>query len=165
MDTDDESAIRRLIDRYFSAADRQDRDAYCACFTDDATLTTLARPDGGGGTAHEGIEAVMAAFRTVETFAASCHVAANVVVDVHGESASADTIAVAFVVAKESDGTVATRGLRYRDDLVRHDGGWRIRRRVHSALWQFNSPASPVALSSSAERLLAGDVTPNRSPS
>jgi hypothetical protein len=31
------------------------------------------------------------------------------------------------------------RGIRYIDDLVRTDGGWRIARREHRTLWQYDA--------------------------
>lgn len=155
MADSDETLIRRLIDRYLWATDAQDRERWRTCFADDVEFTILAEPDGTGGTLHSGIDAVMGAFRAVETFDSSQHVLSNAVVAVgaDGDTAAADSFVVAFVLEGEN---MSVRGLRYRDALVRGDDGWRIRRRTHSLLWQFNARSSPPGLSELAQRHLSG---------
>ncbi len=42
-------------------------------------------------------------------------------------------------------GTVISRGLRYKDDWVRTPQGWRIRYRLHTRTWNFETLAVPPA--------------------
>ncbi|HSS08596.1 MAG TPA: nuclear transport factor 2 family protein [Acidimicrobiales bacterium] len=60
-----------------------------------------------------------------------------------GDSAHAETKAVAYLT-KEDTGTVVTRGLRYSDDCVRGETGWRIQRRIHRADWQYEVSATAI---------------------
>ena len=157
----DELAIRRLVDRYFSAIDSRDADRLRECFSEDPVFVGLARPDGSGGHPHVGVNAVVAVLDGALAFAASCHVTGNVVVEVDGDTATADTFAVAFVVlpadgAAAGPGRVTVRGLRYRDALVRTARGWRIRRRTHCPLWQYDAAAAPLSLPGTTERHLRG---------
>lgn len=148
MIASDEIEIRGLMDRYFAAVDGRDPELLRACFTEDAEFVALAGPDGNGGRPHRGIDAVVATLEGTRSYAASCHVTGNIVIEIDGDSAIADTFGVAFVVPSglPEPGQVITRGLRYRDDLVRRADGWRILRRVHSPLWQSNAVSSPLGL-------------------
>ncbi|MEU9746617.1 nuclear transport factor 2 family protein [Streptomyces niveus] len=151
----DETEIRRLIDVYFHAVDARDHERMRSIYTHDAEFTGLARPDGTGGHTHSGIDAVVALLDGTKSFAASCHSGSNTVIDVDGDTATADTFAVAFVLPK-GEGSVRVRGLRYRDRLVRVEGGgWLIRGRVHCPLWQYDTPATALALPGAAELTMA----------
>jgi len=62
---------------------------------------------------------------------------ASQTVTVTGDTTTADSFAVAHLILEE--GPILVRGLRYRDRLVRERSGWRIARREHQALWQYNA--------------------------
>ncbi len=74
----------------------------------------------------------------------STHLMTNVTVDLDGDSARADTKAVAYLT-NEDAGTVVVRGLRYSDECVRDESGWRLRRRLHRAEWQYQVPAMEIS--------------------
>ena len=46
---------------------------------------------------------------------------------------------------KQGEGKVIVRGTRNIDELVRTVSGWRIRRRVHPAVWAFEVPGAMLA--------------------
>lgn len=136
--TSDLLQLRELIDRYFHGLDARDRESLVASFAPGATATYFhgtpqAKHLGGGG------PAIADHFmHVVSQFDASTHLAANVVLQVSGDSAKGDTFAIAYVLV---GGSVLARGLRYMDEFVRVEDGWRIQHRNHIPLWQFNAPA------------------------
>ena len=144
VDVADRAELIDLVSRYAAAVDRRDIEQVVACFTDDAHVEF----DGGAEVVdgRPALEAFFeAAFRRprMGTTGASTHLMSNVLVDVDGDLAHAETQAVAYL-ASDSRQTVIVRGLRYSDDCVRGDDGWRVRRRVHRALWQAEIPGAPL---------------------
>jgi len=136
----DETEICRLLKGYFSAADRRDAAAFVECFTDDAVLTA----DVGHSVSVVGHEGIAAMFdRLAATFQSSCHVTGSVHVGLDGDEARSDTFAVAYISVSGglASDRVLIRGLRYRDDLVRTERGWRIAVRRHRVLWQVDAEA------------------------
>ena len=113
----DKAAIRELIDRFFFGMDTKDPDIMMSAFTS----------DGVCGGAH-GFDEMLDLFSLVRRVGQGRHVAANQIIEVSGDTAHADTNAIAFVVTPE-DGRdlVRTRATRYVNDLVRTPAGWRIR--------------------------------------
>ncbi|HVV29883.1 MAG TPA: nuclear transport factor 2 family protein [Mycobacteriales bacterium] len=128
----DEQQVRDACMRYWAGFDRRDAEIYLAAFTDDATLSlfdgqlvlNVAEFVADGGLQKAGFEH-------------TSHTPASQVVRVDGDTATADTLVTAVLVP--ADGPVMVRGIRYQDDLVRTDRGWRIKHRLHSALWQYNT--------------------------
>jgi len=99
----------------------------------------------GGHLSCTGHDLIRAAFETAFAVpplappAASTHLNANTLVTIEGDTARAETQAVAYL-ASAALGTVTTRGLRYSDRLRREAGGWRIAHRVHRSFWQAEWP-------------------------
>jgi ketosteroid isomerase-like protein len=127
----DEQQIRDAGMKYWAGFDRRDLDVYLAAFTPDATLALF------GGSHVVVVNKESAQAMLAGDFEYSCHTPANEVIHVTGDSATADTLVVAQLVPR--DGPVLVRGLRYIDDLVRTDSGWRIRHRQHFVLWQYDA--------------------------
>jgi ketosteroid isomerase-like protein len=140
----DREAIARLIFRYADRVDGRDPTGVVECFTPDAHFEA-----GGGAFVVDGAEALARFFE--QALAAgpdgiggmSTHLMTNVMVDLDGNAAHAETKAVAYLT-KEDARTVVVRGLRYSDDCVRAEHGWRLQRRVHQADWQYEVPASEI---------------------
>jgi ketosteroid isomerase-like protein len=133
----DAAAIRDLAERYFYALDARQYDVLASCFDEGAVMTI-----NGGERTMTGRNAIVDCFRRLP-FATSTHVISSQLVTLEGEGASAHTLALAFVVGAGDDGLVRTRGVEYRDLLVRTADGWKIRRRDHFARWQFDAVAVP----------------------
>ena len=135
------NAIEHVIASYALALDGRDFDRAADCFAEDAEATYAGVEVPGGR------PAIRAWLEANSEFAASTHLLATPVVELHGERARAVTSAVAFLI-RERDGALRlhTRELRYTDTLVRRDGAWRITRRVHEALWEAVQPAERAPL-------------------
>ncbi len=144
----DELAIHRLLETYLFAVDTKDKTVFRTLFTDDATLTVMARPDGTAGIVKSGIEAVVANLDGAAAWGYSTHVTANALIRVTGRhTATGDSHATAqlgYPATATAPETVVVRGIRYRDEYVKSAGAWRIRGRVFSPLWQYNAAAIPI---------------------
>jgi SnoaL-like domain len=124
--------VRETIERYFFGVDAKDRRALVSCFCTDAQasyhwLTPEQKTIVGGIAIGDDVYAVCSLFTS------STHSIANLVVDLIGEAAEANTFAIANVVRGSS---LLVRGLRYQDRLIRTPQGWRIIRRKHTPMWQ-----------------------------
>ena len=136
----DRDDILDLVARYAHTVDDRDVDGILACFAPDGRIDFEGGASSGVG--HDGIRAAFeAAFARPELArpATSTHLMANTLLTVDGDRAHAETHGVAYL-ASPATGTVTTRGLRYSDDLVRGDDGWRITHRVHRSTWQTDAP-------------------------
>lgn len=151
MSDDAEWAIERLVNTYFQGVDAKDEPLYRTIWADDAVFTMFADPDGTGGITHVGIDACAATVRGAFGFVASVHVKGNFVANVaaNGLTATANTFAVAHVVLPATatePSKVLARGIHYRDELARTEKGWKISKRIHAPIWQFDQLAVPVVL-------------------
>ncbi|MGW1773664.1 nuclear transport factor 2 family protein [Streptomyces sp. NPDC002104] len=146
---EDELAINRLLETYLFAVDTKDKTVFRTLFTDDATLTVMAHPDGTAGIVKSGIEAVVANLDGAAAWGYSTHVTANAYIRVTGRyTATGDSHATAQLVypaTATAPETVVVRGIRYRDEYVKSAGVWKIRKRVFSPLWQYNGTAVQIA--------------------
>jgi len=136
----DRNEILDVVATYAQAVDEQDIDRIVDCFTADGRIDF----EGGQitGVGHDGIRTAFEDAFARPAFtppAASTHLMANTLVTLEGDTAQAETQAVAFL-ANGALGTVTTRGLRYSDRLRKDPGGWRIVHRVHRSLWQTEAP-------------------------
>jgi uncharacterized protein (TIGR02246 family) len=135
QELDDRAAIAAVLHRYALACDDRDLDAVRACFTPDA------RAEYSGVRLPRGVEHIVDHLRALAALPLTQHVVGTVVVEVAGDRARATSYATAHIVRPVGDGhEVVHRGLRYDDELVRTDPGWRIRDRVHRALWSTSEP-------------------------
>ena len=137
MHLDDKAYVRDVLENYFHALDTRDEDRLRACFTDDAVVTH-----------HHGSESEFTLSGSAEIaryfcnlmrkFTATSHARSNSVVDVAGDTATAATLATVHVVSGD---LVRVRGIKYVDELLRVDGGWRVNKRTHAQLWQYETAA------------------------
>lgn len=145
---------RSVIERYFAAIDARDWALLETCFVPDVEMCVTASDRHGtsGHWAH-GFGEVRALMNTLAQFPASTHVLANAFVQM-SDTASADSItnAIAYVVDTSAGGheRVIVRGLMYFDRIVNDGSGWRLQRRVHVPLWQYEAAAMATALRPSA---------------
>jgi uncharacterized protein (TIGR02246 family) len=138
----DRDEILDLVATYAQAVDDRDIERILTVFTPDARLDFVGGAISAAG--HDGIrDAFEQAFRRPEMAApaTSTHLMANTLVTIDGNTAHAETQAVAYH-ASRATGTVVTRGLRYRDVLRRVDDRWLIAHRVHRSLWQTEAPGT-----------------------
>ena len=129
----DRMLIRERLELYMSALDRLDRELVIDCFTEDAELEYDVKPERyvGGAQFFEALSQVFARFSSTN------HALSNSQVIVSGDTARVESRATAVLVDKESQRT-SIRGVRYLDDLVRCGNDWKIRRRIHQPLWQYD---------------------------
>jgi hypothetical protein len=122
--------LRNLVQRYARGADERDLDGLSVLFHPDAVLV------GARGT--QTLDAWLEAMRAPRTFPSSMHVLADplITLDASEERGTLDTYAVVYQLGDAATGQKdLTLGIRYLDDVVRHDGRWVIRRREARTLW------------------------------
>jgi len=129
----DREAVRQVIVSYARALDGRDWDALSACFTADAIV------EGSIDTLP--IDQVLArSQRLAIQYGLTMHYLANQTVTLAGDEAVADTYLFAGHWKGEPPGEPHPEdllaGARYRDTLVRADGGWRIRHRKLLPGWR-----------------------------
>ena len=137
METDPASlvvAVRLRLEAYFSCIDRRDWKGLGECFAANASAVY----NSGSAKQLAGREAIVQRLRVVERFAATNHTLSNTHISVVDDGARAITLALAHLVPAEG-GKVLVRGLRYDDELALDAGTWRIRRRAHQPLWQYEA--------------------------
>ncbi len=126
----DRNAIRELIARYAHSVDRRDLDGVAACFTADAAYR--------GSLGQGSIDVALAALRErMAQYTSTMHFIGNQLVDLSGDRATSETYAIAYHQMQREDGrrNMAV-GVRYLDDLLRTEDGWRICRREVKLEWQ-----------------------------
>ena len=143
-----DNVIIAVMRRYLYSVDARDSSLLTSCFSEQATAvfndTTDARFELRGNHA-----IATRLLQVVSNFASSCHGIANCAVRRLGAlEADLDTFVTAHILAGDR---VSSRGLRYRDRLVKEGGAWRISSRVHTPLWQFDHPAVASAIPGLAE--------------
>jgi ketosteroid isomerase-like protein len=123
--------IRALPQRYARAVDARDFDAVGALFHPEAEV------EGMRGSAP--IAGYLEAMRAAPSpFTGSMHMLGDPLVQLEpgAAEASSDTYAVVYQLrAPDAPEGNLTLGMRYFDNLVRHDGQWLIRHRRTANLW------------------------------
>lgn len=136
---EDQLAIEEVIGRYYYGVDRSDPALVRSCFAEEARYTSDA-----GTLDMEGADEISSRIGKGGRFAHTSHIRSSQRIEVNGDSATADTFAVAWLVLKPEDGgIVMIRGLQYVDKLVRRPDGWKIVHRHHSTKWQIDQPSVP----------------------
>jgi hypothetical protein len=140
----DKIAITELAYRYARCVHQHgpnDAETMASCFTEDAVM------EFEGGVTRQVSELGLTGFNDsallrkvdgLDRVDLSTTAVTNISVDLHGDTASVDSMVVTTLVG-ERDGAPAmrVRGLRFADDVVRRDGEWKFARRRHSLLWAF----------------------------
>jgi hypothetical protein len=144
----DELDIAEVINRYGRGIRENSLEILVSCFADDAYLDY-------GETEIVGIENVRTYFaQTVapalttkrripglDTRLLSTPIVTNVMIDLDDDEAHAESICLAVHVGVKNDAeVVVVRGICNSDDFVRTASSWKIKKRVHTALWTFQTP-------------------------
>jgi ketosteroid isomerase-like protein len=146
---EDRAEINDIVNRYGDGVRVGDAEQIVSCFADDAVV------DHGHGQTVVGREALLAYFanstrsavaQSVLTFdqkVASTPVMSNVLIDLDGDTAHCESMCLAIHAGYEhGEAKVIVRGTRNIDELVRTASGWKIRRRMHPAVWAFEVPGA-----------------------
>ena len=125
----DHEELRALIQRYARAADDRDIEALASLFHPDATI----QGSRGAQTVDEWLDTM----RAPRTFPTSMHVLGDPLIELDSEREGLlDTYAVVYQLGDRDAGEAdLTLGIRYLDDVARHDDRWVIRRRTARTLW------------------------------
>jgi hypothetical protein len=130
--SDQQEVVDALV-RYATALDTREWDLLATVFTADAVADY-----GELGGVNTGLAAITAVVRSLEGFDATQHLLGNFVVEVDGDTATANCYLQAQHVV---DGDVFTIGGTYRDRLTRTLAGWRIAHRTLLPTWTAGNPA------------------------
>ena len=138
----DRVAIRETLEAYFSSIDRRDWNAYGECFAEDARVEFNHRETQ----VVIGRQAIVRRAEERRNRAISNHSMSSTHIELEGDRATAVTHGVTHIVVAKDGGTrIVVRGLIYEDELVAvEDGVWRIKRRTHRPIWQYEAPAMPL---------------------
>ena len=139
---EDRNAIRSILEAYFSSIDRRDWVAYGQCFTDDARVEF----NHGHAQVVVGREAIVKRAEQRRDRPVSNHLLGNTHISIADRRATVVTHAIAHLIVPHADrNTVVVRGLVYEDELVVDaDRSWRISKRSHRPLWQYEAPSLPL---------------------
>ncbi|RYF44479.1 MAG: nuclear transport factor 2 family protein [Comamonadaceae bacterium] len=139
----DRAAIEDLHARYFQGVDLGDEQQVRSCYTDDVVGDFHGRPRAVG---QDAVIAAMPSFAKQASgeWKISTHFMGNLNFKMlQGDHAETETNGFAFLVHPSSAADdVNMRCLRYLDQLVRVNGAWRIRRRLHTLDWSCLVPAT-----------------------
>ena len=123
---DDRHAIRDLYDSYADGANRGDREAWLACWHDDAVWWTHYFEVTGKDAIRQSHISLM---ENVETTTFLTQIGA---IEVDGDRAKGRAFCLERLVMK-TGGSHRLTG-RYEDDLLRVDGAWRFARREYNVM-------------------------------
>jgi ketosteroid isomerase-like protein len=132
---EDRGAVQDVLARYFQAVDRRDRERLSRVFTENASWRSVGAWSFTGADAiADGILKVVSRYKT--TF----HLMGNVSIEVHGDTATAESYTIAYHIHDRNAAKAWVVGLVYKDDLVREDDLWKISRRDLEAKWLQGEP-------------------------
>lgn len=124
----DRADITEVLLRYATGIDRRDWDTFRTVFTADCVL------DYGEIGSFTGLDAVTDYMDEVHALAGhTMHRLSNIVIALDGDRATARTYVDGLILAPDNASGVSAVGI-YDDELLRTDQGWRIARRVFTAV-------------------------------
>jgi|SRR5215217_5495618 len=127
--------IRETLEKYLGSLDDKDWDGIADCFTEDAVAHYNNEPE----TLHGGVGVAEWLHRMV-AYDATDHSLSNARIKVDGETAEAHSIVMATLhQGTEGIGRVQVRGIDYQDKLVKINGEWKIRERLHRPTMQYDA--------------------------
>jgi ketosteroid isomerase-like protein len=146
---EDEAEIRHVVDRYSDGVRLRSPDLVLSCFTDDAVLDygTLGTMSGNEAIRAFFTNAMQPGGRTPgDERRVSTPVMTNVVIEWKGDDeAHCESLCLAIHGdVRAGEEMVRVSGTRNLDDFVKTAQGWRIRRRVHTTEWRFETAGSGV---------------------
>ena len=146
----DREAIRDCLYRYCRGIDRLDEEALRSAYWPDATDRHGAYQGPAAGFIERALRNLQSAGRMV-------HQLGNILIDLHGDSAAAESYFLAFQEEAAADGGARETLLcgRYVDRFERRGGEWRIAARTVTYDWMRTTPL---------ERPLAADAFGVRQP-
>jgi ketosteroid isomerase-like protein len=140
QELEDREEIRRIFVDYARYLDAGDHAGYASLFASDGVMVAQL----GEAVGPAAIEATLDAALSPEIragFPPAVHVMNNVSVDIDGDTATAEVLW--FYLTTDADGVpMVLQSGRYRDDLVRDHGGWKLKRHEISRLIG-RSPTAP----------------------
>ena len=130
----DKQSIEEVILRYCRGIDRMDRALVRSCYHDDAV-------DVHGSFSGNPDEYVDWAFRVIARHAATFHFIGNVLIELEGRRARAESygISIHTSTSDEPERNLLV-GFRYVDRFEQRDGNWRIAKRVATTDWTRVAP-------------------------
>jgi SnoaL-like domain len=143
----DRSAIVELLHRYAQGIDRSEPDMVRSCFAPDAEYEL-----GGRLLRGEQLEtlfvqnpAVVKRSTGLDRMDVTTHAVADVLIKVDGETATCESIVIAYLIGpRDGELTMLIRGVRYDDQLKCRDGKWEIVRRNHVFMWMFEATPTKI---------------------
>lgn len=134
----DKLAIIDVLTLYSRGIDRCDLDALHRVFWPDAVADYGSGPED----AHAWCAGVV---RALATMARTQHALSNMLIELEGERATAETYCTAYHELSGPDGMVEmVVGGRYLDRLERRGAEWRVAERLYVMDWNRNGPSSAV---------------------
>ncbi|MGD9598385.1 MAG: nuclear transport factor 2 family protein [Steroidobacteraceae bacterium] len=132
----DEWALRRLVQQYASAVDRNDGALFASLFLEDAVVEGPGFRFAG----HEQLRAVPG--QLAQQFRGTMHCVFNQLVTIAGDSASGETYCIASHGLVDDAGRPMTLdwAIRYQDRFVRRGAEWRIAYRRLVVQWTRTGP-------------------------
>lgn len=139
----DRLALRELVDRYASAVDARDADAFAALFTPDAVLAVYEREDAEPVVEYRGHDALRDVMDLLRHYSATFHLMANHLCAIRApDGATGETYCMAHHLTEAAGGaTDLVMYIRYRDAYTRTGDGWRFARRDVLRQWTEERPA------------------------
>jgi hypothetical protein len=131
----DREAIRDCLYRYCRGIDRRDEEALRSAYWSDAT-------DCHGAWVGSATGFIDAALEKLRTAGRMVHVLGNVLIELHGDSAAAESYFVAFQEEPAAGGATQETLLcgRYVDRMEKRAGEWRIAARTVTYDWLRSTP-------------------------
>jgi hypothetical protein len=138
-----EVGITQLLGRYMACIDQLDWSGVAACFSDDSESLYNGEPN----TLHGGYAVADFIRRATAEYAGTVHDLANIWISDETDAVRARSRALIGMTHRIS-GVITIRAIQYEDEFIElADHRWRIRRRLHQPLWQFDTPGTTPHLS------------------
>jgi hypothetical protein len=141
--------LRRLVEDYAGAADRQDQAGFAGVFTHDGILEVRQQGYVEPLVHAEGPEELGAVMLLFNPFLFTQHLVCNhrVTLDADGRTGTGETYCLANHVSDAEGGRQnLMQFIRYLDRYVRTDDGWRFTRRDNLVRWQQIVPVTTAPL-------------------
>lgn len=142
----DRLAIRELVDAYARCADRRDAQGQMALFTEDTRFLVFMDATASEPTQElRGRASLAPVFDNLNSYEATTHFNGQSTVSIDGDGASGESYCLAHHVSVDDEGgrTLMVASIRYHDQFVRLDEGWRFAERRLLVDWTETRPSQP----------------------